>query len=105
MVNAGKITLGVEMHGLDRALKMLGAFVQKLDDGRPTPCPICYLPGGFHDHDDDWTESRHLAHSVPRDLCRPSNSEVKRQRQRATAAARLEALRGLAAAWNAERGE
>lgn len=30
-----------------------------------SPCPICLLPDGFHDHDDRWTESKHRAHIIP----------------------------------------
>lgn len=33
---------------------------------QPWPCPICSLPGGFHDHGD--RDSRHDAHEVPRRL-------------------------------------
>jgi hypothetical protein len=44
----------------------------------PTPCPICSLPGGFHDTEDPWSDAGHRAHQVPRRLVRPSNNEIRR---------------------------
>jgi hypothetical protein len=43
----------------------------------PTPCPVCGLPGGFHDTDD--RNGRHRAHVVPRHLVRLSNNALRKE--------------------------
>lgn len=43
----------------------------------PTPCPVCHLPGGFHDNDD--AVSRHHERVVPRELVRPSNTATRKR--------------------------
>lgn len=54
----------------------------RLSIAAPTPCPICALPGGFHDTEDLWAPSKHRAHVVPRHLVRPSNTAVRKAARR-----------------------
>lgn len=47
---------------------------------RPSPCPVCNAPDGFHDED---PHSAARA-AIPAELKRPSNSAVRRERRAGT---------------------
>lgn len=48
----------------------------------PTRCPVCRMPGGFHDTEDIGGQHAAAGIRIPSDLTWPSNNAKKRQATR-----------------------